>query len=126
MSNMRATVVKILDNGLMMVDPEQSLLGQGLVSVQQDDCQKFFEVGNRVKIVRGENHVGEIGQVVSVDMANSQVTVASEYLNSAGWPTEWEVNINDVIATLDKRTLANKEETQSAFTPGHGLFLHLF
>mmetsp|Transcript_26395 Transcript_26395/g.66582 ORF Transcript_26395/g.66582 Transcript_26395/m.66582 type:complete len:1132 (+) Transcript_26395:334-3729(+) len=94
-----ATVRKIMDNGMMMVQPHIDILAQktGLVIVDPRACQKHFDEGQRVKVLKGK-HRARIGTVIGRDGGDAVVAFD---LSGSGFPEQVRVPLNSLKVTFE-------------------------
>ncbi len=70
--------------------------------VDPRECCKYFEPGQRVKVI--SHHAkqrGRIGDVIKADTDAQTVIVAFASLGMDGWPEEVHLPINDVKVTFE-------------------------
>ena len=106
MAGLTCKIERIADNGEFVLKPVQSVgskVGDEFSNLQMSSTGflKFFEVGNRVKITRGEN-TGEIGCIVKIEEKKGSATLTSETADAKGWPLQFQANLNYLIHSREK------------------------
>lgn len=78
----------------------------GIIDHPCELVEKFFEMGNRVKVLGGE-HQGDTGTISKVDERDRCCAVVSETIeNEGGFPLEYRVSTWDLTVTMEKETVS--------------------
>jgi ribosomal protein S4E len=108
-------VIPIIDGSPIVVStiPIRFLIPLSFQTVLQLSSSQFlkhFEIGARVKICRGEN-VGKIGTIVKVKESERSATLASGFVDSKGWPTQFNASLNHLTYAPVKAELEMAQTT---------------
>jgi len=112
LGNLLCRVVELLPQNQVRVEAEfageewKRVHGQGSgkMDLPTDIIEKYFEIGDRIKALDGENK-GETGMVVKVEEKEKCCIIVSDTREERGFPVEFSVSIWDMTVSSERKEM---------------------
>jgi len=110
LTNLLCRVVEVLPKNILKLEAEFAGeewkrihgIDSGLMELPIEMVEKYFEIGDRVKAVDGENR-GETGMVVKVEEKERCCIIVSDSREERGFPIEFRVSTWDLTVSNEKK-----------------------